>query len=194
MWRVFPDEVSFARVAGLQRDVQPGDHAVLVYTDVERAADFCSAFLRDGLAIGERLIIALPDPLRPMVIDRFAPEELSDAVVLDSREVYGPDFDPEATIQEFESLVRSDEPARFVCAMDPETAATIDVATFQHYERIAHQLVLELNATALCVYDGQRLPIGFSPVAVHTHPLISRDGSELRRNPDFAYEPTGSVS
>ena len=188
-WRVFADEVSFARVAGLERGIQRGDHAVLVYTDEQRAADFCAAYLREGLAIGERLIVALPDPLRAMVMDQLAPEELEDALVLDSREVYATDFDPEATVHEYEALVRPGDPVRLVSALDPEAANTIDAATFQHYERLAHQLVLKLDATALCVYDGQRLPIGFSPVAVHTHPLISRDGGELRRNPDFAYEP-----
>ena len=59
----------------------------------------------------------------------------------------------------------------------------------RRYERIAHQLVLDLATTALCVYDSRRLPIAFSPVAIERHPLISRNGAELRRNGEFRYEP-----
>ncbi len=59
---------------------------------------------------------------------------------------------------------------------------------FRRYERVAHQLVLDLKATALCVYDGRRLPMAFSPIAVDRHPLISRNGGDLCRNSDFGYE------
>lgn len=188
VWRVFDDEVSFARVSALERRAQPGDHAVLVYAEEGRAADFCADYLRDGIARGERIVLAVPDALRDAVLERLSSAELGDALVLDSREIYGPGFDPEATAQEYAELARSGGTVRLLCGPDGEAAAEIDAAALQRYERIAHRLIGEFNATALCVYDGQRLPIGFSPVAVHTHPLISRDGGELRRNPDFAYE------
>jgi hypothetical protein len=188
VWRIFEDEVSFARVSGLPRELQPGDHAALVYAEEEQAADFCVAYLRDGAARGERLVLVLPERLQEAVISRMEDREVADAVVLDSSEVYGPGFDPDATARQYDAIARAEGPVRLLSGLDPAHAPAIDADTFQHYERIAHQLVLELNATALCVYDGRRLPIGFSPVAVHTHPLISRDGGELRRNADFAYE------
>lgn len=190
VWRVFDDEVSFARVSGLERRAQRGDHAVLVYAQKGPAADFCANYLRDGIAHGERLVLAVPDALRDAVLERLGSAAVGDALVLDSREIYRPGFDPEATAAEYADLVRSGGAVRLLCGPDGEAAAEIDAAALERYERIAHQLVIELNATALCVYDGQRLPIGFSPVAVHTHPLISRDGGELRRNPDFVYEAT----
>ncbi|HEX6461015.1 MAG TPA: MEDS domain-containing protein [Thermoleophilaceae bacterium] len=190
VWRVFDDEVSFARVAALDRRAQPGDHAVLVYAQEGPAADFCADYLRDGMAHGERLVLAIPEALRDAVLERLGSAAVGDALVLDSREIYRPGFNPEATAAEYADLARSSGAVRLLCGPDGEAAAEIDAADLERYERIAHQLVIELNATALCVYDGQRLPIGFSPVAVHTHPLISRDGDKLRRNPDFVYEVT----
>lgn len=192
VWRVFDDEVSFARVAALERRAQRGDHAVLVYGEEGRAADFCADYLRAGIARGERIVLGVPETFRHAVLKRLTSAELGDALVLDSRDIYGPDFDPDATAREYAEIGRSGEPVRLLSGPDADAASEIEPSALQRYERLAHELVSELNATVLCVYDGQRLPIGFSPVAVHTHPLISRDGSELRRNPDFAYEPPGA--
>jgi hypothetical protein len=189
-WRVFEDEVSLARVAGLPRVSQPGDHGVLVYTEERDAAEFCVRYLEDGLARGERLIVALPEELRGEVIGRLGPAAMENAVVLESEQLYGPDFDPEATAREFDLMVKqSGGPVRILSGLNGDAAAEIDPDAFRRYERIAHQLVLDLDTTALCVYDSRRLPIAFSPVAVEGHPLISRNGTELRRNGDFRYEP-----
>jgi hypothetical protein len=188
-WRVFEDEVSFARVAGLPRTFQPGDHGVLVYTDDRAAVEFCCAYLRDGLARGERLIIAVPDELRGSLIARTGAQAMHDAIVFDADHLYGPDFDPEATAREYDQLVkRLDQPARILSGPQAESAAEIPADTFRRYERVAHQLIVDLNATALCVYNSRRLPIAFSPVAVEGHPLISRNGDHLCRNDDFRYE------
>jgi hypothetical protein len=78
---------------------------------------------------------------------------------------------------------------RLLCGPDGDAAAGIDIDEWRRYERIAHEFVLDLGHTVLCVYDGRRLPISFSPVAVETHPLISRGAGELQRNPDFRYRP-----
>ena len=102
-WRVFEDEVSLARVAGLPRVAQPGDHGVLVYTEEHDAAEFCVRYLEEGIARGERLIVALPEELRGEVIGRLGPAAMENAVVLESERLYGPDFDPEATAREFDA-------------------------------------------------------------------------------------------
>jgi hypothetical protein len=188
-WRVFDDEVSFARVSGLPRSLQCGDHAVLLYTEEHAAADFCCRYLKEGLARGEGLIVAVPAAFLSAIRGRMGGGELDGATVLESKRLYGPDFDPDATAHEYRELIQSlDGPTRIVSGPDGDAAAEIDPDAFRRYERIAHQLVLDLNATALCVYDGRRLPIAFSPVAVEGHPLISRNGAELRRNGDFSYE------
>ena len=188
-WRVFEDEVSFTRVSGIPRSFQPSDHAVLLYTEETQAAEFCSHYLREGFGRGERLIVALPAELRDQVLNRLPSGAAKRASVVDAKSIYGRSFDADATGRQYAELVRAeDRPARLVCGPDDESAAGIDVDEWRRYERIAHELALELKATALCVYDGRRLPIAFSRVAVETHPLISRGGGELRRNSDFRYQ------
>ena len=188
-WRVFEDEVSFARVEGLPRTFQPGDHGVLLYTDAEEAVAFCCGYLQEGAQRGERLVIAVPAELRRAVIATLGVAAMESAIVLEAERLYGLGFDPEATAREYDQLIKQlDGPARILSGPDGECAADIDPDGFRDYERIAHQLVLDLGATALCVYDGRRLPMAFSPVAIDTHPLISRNGGQLCRNSDFRYE------
>jgi hypothetical protein len=193
VWRVFEDEVSFARVSELPRRLQPGDHAALVYTEEDEAADFCADYLRDGLRQGQQLMIALPDELRDKVMGRLGAGGTDGAIFLDGKRMYGPQFDPAATAREYGELTRSNErPVRLLSGPDAPAAARIDIDEWRRYERIAHELALDLNATALCVYDGRRLPTAFPPVALETHPLISRGDGELRRNSHFRYETAGS--
>lgn len=189
VWRVFEDEVSFARVSGLPRDLQPGDHAVLLYTEEDEAVDFCVRYLREGFERGERALIGVPAGLSSALIGRLGPSAMDGAIVLEAKRLYGTDFDPEATAREFDRLVKSlDGPVRILSGPDGDAAGEIEPDAFRHYERIAHQLVFDLGATALCVYDGRSLPIAFSPVAIEGHPLISRNGGELRRNSDFRWQ------
>jgi len=188
-WRMFEDEVSFARVSALPRTFQPGDHGVLLYTDDVEAVAFCSRYLQEGVERGERLVIAVPAELRRAVIATLGAAAMESAIVLEAERLYGPGFDPEATAREYDQLIKQlDGPTRILSGPDGECAAGIDPEVFRHYERVAHELVLDLGATALCVYDGHRLPMAFSPVAIDKHPLISRNGGHLCRNSDFRYE------
>jgi MEDS: MEthanogen/methylotroph, DcmR Sensory domain len=189
IWRVFEDEVSFARVSGMPRQLQPGDHAALLYTEETEAADFCAGYLREGLERGERLIVAMPDELRDDVLSRLPSGQAEQALVLDVHRMYGPDFDPDATASDYADLTKAqDGHVRLLCGPDPAEAAAMDIDDWRRFERTAHELALDLKATALCVYDGRGLPIAFAPVAVETHPLISRGAGELRRNSHFKYE------
>jgi hypothetical protein len=184
---VFDEEVSFARVSGLTRSMQRGDHGVLLYTEEDAGVDFCARFIEEGMQRGEQIVIAVPAGLRDALAERLG-NALDGAEVFEAERLYGPDFDPAASAGEYRETIESfDKPVRILSGPDGDAAAGIDPEAFRHYERIAHQLVLDLNATALCVYDGRRLPIAFSPVAVEGHPLISRNGAELRRNGDFRY-------
>jgi MEDS: MEthanogen/methylotroph, DcmR Sensory domain len=188
-WRLFEDEVSFARVSGLRRQPQAGDHAALLYTDLQEGVEFCARYLADGVTRGERPVLAVPLPFREELLHRLPPGAGTDAVVLDAETIYGPGFDPERVAHDYEEVMRDLAcPVRAVCGPDGDSAAAMDLDEWRRYERLAHQVILGLDAAVVCTYDSRQLPLSFSPVAVETHPLIGRGGGELQRNPDFRYE------
>jgi DcmR-like sensory protein len=188
VWRVFEDEVSFHRVSELIRTMQRGDHAAVVYTEAEQAADFCVEYLRAGAENGEELVMAVAKPLRVAIESRLSPEETAALRISEPEEVYA-DFDAERVANRYLDIIRAlERPVRTLSAIDAVSASSIGLAEWRRYERRVHELILDLGVTALCAYDGRSLPIGFPPVAVESHPLLSRNADELRRNPDFQYQ------
>jgi DcmR-like sensory protein len=187
VWRLFEDEVSFARVSGLARRFQPGDHAALVYTEAEEAADFCAGYLREGALRGEHLVITVPADLRLAIEGRLLPSELGGMKVLEPASVYA-DFDPQRVADMYTEMATCmDGPVRLVCGPDVESVAGVRLEDWRRYEQLAHDRILELGVTVLCVYDGKNLPMGFPPLAIEGHPLLSRNAADLQRNPDFKY-------
>lgn len=187
VWRVFDDEVSFQRVSQLIRTMQPGDHAAVVYTEAEQAAGFCVEYLRAGAENGEELVVAVAKPLRVAIESRLSPEETAALRISEPEQVYA-DFDAERVANRYLDIIRAlEHPVRTLSAIDALSASSTDVTEWRRYERRVHELILDLGVTALCAYDGRTLPIGFPPVAVESHPLLSRNADELRRNPDFQY-------
>jgi len=192
VWRVFDDEVSFARVAGLPRDMQPGDHAALVYTDPAEAAGLCARFLEQGLEREELTLGVIPEALLAEVQQRLRPEQVERVDWRLPADLYR-DFSPRQVAERFAEVARSSErPLRLLSGPDAESASAITVDTWREYERIAHELTLELHALVLCTYHTRSLPISFSPVAIETHPLVSRGGEPLSSNRDFDYAPVAS--
>jgi hypothetical protein len=192
VWHVFEDEVSFSRVVALPRSFAPGDHAAIVYTDVADAAGFCLAYLREGLERGEHAVMAVPAQLRDAVEKRLEPGEAARVDVSKPAQCYA-DFTPESVAERFVRIVKgSERPVRLLSGPDADSLDGMSADDWQRYERICHERVIELGVTALCVYDARSLPMAFPPVAVEAHPLLSRDGDELKRNSDFSYEPAGA--
>ncbi len=192
VWRVFEDEVSFARVAGLPRDMQPGDHAALVYTDPAEAAGLCARFLEQGLERDELTLAAIPAALRGEVEQRLGVEPAGRVDWREPADLYR-DFAPRDVAERFAQVARSSERTlRLLSGPDAECVRAIDAETWSEYERIAHELTLELHALVLCTYDARSLPIAFTPVAIETHPLVSRDGDVMSSNRDFDYSPVAS--
>ena len=187
VWRLFEDEVSFARVSSLTRHLRPGDHAALVYTEPDDGADFCAGYLREGAIRGEHLVVTAPADLWAALRARLTPSELSAVKVLEPAGMYA-DFDPERVAASFAELTRSfDGPVRLLSGTDSESVSGVDLDDWRRHERLAHETVLEHRVTALCVYDGKNLPMGFPPVAIEGHPLLSRNAGDLKRNRDFQY-------
>lgn len=188
IWRVFDAEGSFDRVAELPRSAQPSDHAAIVYSDANRAADFCLTYAREGLERGERVVAVLPETLLSAVARRLGPAERAQIEFADAGLAYS-DFDPERLVDWYEDLVRAgEEPVRVLAGPDGDAAAEIGLEPWRTFERLVHQRVHELGATALCVYDGPALPGDFMHVAMRVHPLIVGNAGELHRNDEFRWE------
>lgn len=188
-WRVFEDEVSFARVSGLPRRLCPGDHGVLVYTDRADAADFCAGYLREGFMRDEHVFVVLPGDLRAALAERLSPDELEKADWHEPAELYR-DFDPETVAERFAETARANErTVRFLAGPDAAAVEGKSADAWADFEELAHERALELEAVVLCVYDSRALPIAYSPMAVSRHPLISRNGGEVQRDSDFRYAP-----
>jgi DcmR-like sensory protein len=189
VWRIFEDEVSFARVSGLPRRLRPGDHGVLVYTDRAGAADFCASYLREGLTRDEHVFVVLPGELREAVAERLSPDERETVEWHEPADLYR-DFHPETVADRFVQAARAAErTVRFLAGPDAAAVEGKSADAWAGFEELAHERALELRAVVLCVYDSRALPMAYSPMAVSRHPLISRNGSEVQRNSDFRYAP-----
>jgi hypothetical protein len=187
VWRVFEDEASFERVMRLPRTSRAGDHAGLVYSDAEEAGDFCVGYAREGLALGEAVLAVLPGSMRGVVQARLGPREREQIRFEASERVYA-DFHPERLIDWYVGVIESTEgPVRVLAGPDAESAARIAPDDWRRFEYLVHERVLELEVTALCVYDGPALPGEFIPIGTRTHPLVVTRAGELRRNGEFRY-------
>ena len=189
VWRIFEHEVSFARVTGLPRDMQPGEHAALVYADPVEAAPLCARFVKQGLERHDVTLAVIPGPLRSAVEQQLGPGGGEGVDWRDPTDLYR-DFSPREVADRFAEVARSSErPLRLLSGPDAECVQDIGADEWHEYERMAHELTVELRALVLCTYDARSLPIAFSPVAIETHPLVSRGGDSLSSNPDFDYAP-----
>lgn len=181
-------EGAFAEARSSVRDLAPGDHATLVFDDVQAVAPFCARYLTEGLDAGEHVVAALPDDLREAVGDLLAPDV---AVMVDWRaasDVYG-DFDADRVAAAYEEMIASEpRTTRILAGLDADCAAGVEPAEFDRYERLSHRTVTEYGANVVCIYDARVLPPEFVDVAERRHTLAVTDGVP-RRNAQFEYEP-----
>ena len=170
------------------RDLCPGDHGSLVYDSPAVIAPFCARYLTEGINKGERVLAALPADLRGAVGPLLAPDVNVLVEWNDPLEIYG-DFDADRVAAMYDALLGAEPRAvRILAAVDRECAEGVDPAETDRYEALAHALVVEHGATALCLYDRRGLAEEYLAAAAHRHPLAVTDGVVLR-NESFEYEP-----
>ena len=166
---------------------QPGDHAAIVYSDSNEAADFCVRYVREGIGLGELVVGIVPRALglarAPAVEPPSAP-----AGARGSR-----DRLRRLRPTRADRLVRG---RRGACRTARTGAGgtgrrlrrAIPIEDWRLFEQLIHERAHALGVTALCVYDGPLLPGDFIPVAMRAHPLLVRRNGELRRNGEFRWE------
>ncbi len=188
VWRVFEDEASFDRVIEMPRAPQPGDHAAIVYSDSDEAADFCVRYVREGIGLGELVVGIVPGSLRAAFERRLSSRERLQLELGDPAATYAY-FDPRGLIAWYEDVVaNAGKRVRVLAGPDADCAARIPIEDWRLFEQLIHERAHALGVTALCVYDGPLLPGDFIPVAMRAHPLLVHRNGELRRNGEFRWQ------
>jgi hypothetical protein len=170
------------------RELGAGDHAALVFDDIERVAPFCVEFLTDGVRAGARVVAGLPPDLREAVCAQLASEVELTVEWEEPSAIYG-DFDADRVAATYEGLIASDDRStRILAGLDGECAAGVEPAQLARYEEMAHEIITAHGAIVVCVYDQSALPPTLLEVGTQRHGLAVEDGG-VRRNDRFEYEP-----
>ena len=170
------------------RPLDSGDHAELVYDDLDAAAPFCARFLTDGVRADDRVIAGLQPDLREAVCALLEADVELAVEWSTPGALYG-DFDADRVAATYEALI-AEEPrrTRILAGLDAESAAGVEPDEFARYETVAHSVITAHGATVVCVFDSSSLPPEFVNVSARRHPLSVEDGA-VRRNEQFEYQP-----
>jgi len=156
--------------ASTVEDLAPGDHACLTFTDPEERLDIVAAFVRNGLASGQRVIclteaIAQPDLLHEL--DRRGLAVAASAgggqlSVAGSADVFLPDGTFAATrmldglrAQIDQARLDGYSGLRITSDMCWALRPVQGIAELMEYESRFVRLLVEQQATAVCQYDRQ---------------------------------------
>jgi hypothetical protein len=187
-----------AVVAELVSAVAPGDHVCLPYRDGDEADPVVAAFLADGIARGERCLLASSPERSEAVLSKLRRSgvpvgELAargTLVLADVDAFYRPTgrHDPLvalATVAEVARQARADGYAGLRGAGGPVAWACCDLEERQgliSYESWVNDLLREHAVKALCLYDERSAGAGPLHGMLRTHPRVIVEG-RLRDNP-----------
>jgi hypothetical protein len=178
---------SFGDAKQSTRDLAGADHATLVYDDPELVAPFCCRFLTEGIG-GEHVVAGLQPDLREAVMALLAPDVEVQIEWREPSDLYG-DFDGPRVAAMYEALIADEKrPTRILAGLDRGSADGVSVEDFDSYEAVAHRIVTDHGATAVCLYDTRALPEEFLAVSARRHTLCVADGA-VHRNERFEFEP-----
>jgi hypothetical protein len=179
-------EGAFDEARAAPRELAPGDHAYLAYDGAEEAAEFCARYIGEGIARGERVMAAFPGELDAHVRGLLTDEVANAVDWRDTADIYG-DFDADRIAESYEAIIAAeDRPVRLIAG--PDSAETITLDEFDRYERLAHSIVCDRGAVAVCLFDATLLPAELIELASRRHGLTVLGGI-VRRNELFEYEP-----
>ncbi|MBW3581805.1 MAG: MEDS domain-containing protein [Euryarchaeota archaeon] len=179
--------------------VGPGEHLCRLHQGNVGRRQVATAFLRAGLARGERVLFLADEKSRRVVEENLAmagvdvaAESARDALVLmEARDAYLQDgtFDPKAMVAFIESVrlasLESGFPAvRGVAEMDWAIGAGVDRVTLMRYEAMLNLYLAGREVTVLCQYDRSAFPPDTLRDVILTHPRVVVDGL-IGRNPYY---------
>ena len=170
------------------RVLAEADHATLVYDDPDQIAPFCARYLADGVNAGQHVMAGVQDDIREAISEHLAPDVAVLVDWQDPRDIYG-DFDADRIAAAYDAMIAA-EPrgTRILAGLCSESAEGVSPEEFDRYEAIAHAIVTERGATAICLYDTRSMPADLLPVSARRHTLRV-EGDVARRNEQFEYLP-----
>lgn len=160
-------------------------HSALIYQSQQEYLDFVTRFVRDGLAMDEAVLVAVPSDKLALLRDALGTDEApADLQLVDITEA---GRNPSRFMALAGSFV-DDHPDRRVRIVSqlawPGRTEQELVACVEH-EALINGAMDGYQVTGLCLYDGSRLDDDVLADARATHPLLWRGGA-LQRSADYA--------
>lgn len=177
---------AFDQARRAERDLAPGDHAMLAYDDSDEVAGFCSRFLEEGVGLGDRVVAAIPGDLGGKVRALLS-DDVADSVDWhETRTIYG-DYDADRIAGLYDEIIDGED--RVVRILSgPDRSDTMTLEELDRCERLAHEVVIDRGAIAVCLFDSGLMPPEFMDLAARRHTLAVAEGA-VRRNEQFEYAP-----
>jgi hypothetical protein len=191
--RLVSDAASFAEAKEVPRGVSHGDHSIAIFDDYEQIVPLAIQFVDQALLASGLVMAAVPQALEDAILERMHPEDSAGIAWEPPTDTYGPAFDPDTIIERFREIAELEPRPVFVigCADTPiQDFASADA--WIRYERMAHELAVEHGMTVLCLYDARLHDEEMMAAGLRTHGLKA-EGTTLRRNEAFNYEPPSST-
>jgi CheY-like chemotaxis protein len=155
-------------------------HEALVYSSTDDLVAGTLPFLRQGLALGEHLLVVLRE--EGCAVLRRALRE--DAARIDFADAGAWYRSPEHALEQYgryfgDHLGRGAPRVRVVAEVIwPPSSATADVAGWKRYEAGISVAMAAVPVSFICAYNTQELPAGIITDAQRTHPVLrTADGA-----------------
>lgn len=177
-------------------DLQPGDHAIHIYTNDQERKEVLTDFLNQGLKSGQKVVCILKSKSDPTVIEGLTDAgidiekhlESSQLLLLDSKEIFLHNgyFDPGDTISCMRSLVdktlNEGYPAlRMVCEMSWAPGFIDGADKLLEYESKLRDLSRKSKLVSICQFDQRIFETRILIEMLHVHPATII-GTELYDN------------
>ena len=172
------NELSAAAIRDFVADRNHGRgcrHEALVYSSTDELAAGTLAYMRQGLAHGEDLLVVLRESGRTVLQDALGRTDAAKVEFADSVAWYQ---SPEHAFQRYSRYLddhfeRGASRVRVVAEVIwPESSATADVAGWKRYEAGISAALASVPVSFICAYDTQELPAGTIVDAQRTHPVL----------------------
>lgn len=168
-------------------------HPALFYRDDQEYLDGTVPFVREGLAAGESVAVAVPGDRLRLIRDALG-ADARNVRLLDMREAgRNPGRIIPGVLRAFADTVPVGRRARIIGEPIWAGRSTAEYPACVQHEALINAAFRGRAATVLCPYDAARLPARVLEDAHITHPAVVPAGSRSAR-PSAAYAPDAAVA